>query len=1657
MIKLRRPVPLRGAVIAVCASLLALALPALGATAEPVPPAIGEIVGTFGIGTYDPSGTPSRVLCTGTRSLTGVRAFRVDNDVPEPITGVQGICSDVFADTGVVTLTDPQSSALIGVAQDDIAESECAPGAVVTGFRGRAGFAELQSLQMLCGYLNADGSLTPAPPAAPAFGSEEPLPVEITCDPGESALGYNGNTANSSAPNGGEITFFALECASLSFAGQPPVDPALNTTWPTATLISDSTPASNLISTPGQARWYKFAVQPDSTVQVDLTGLDANYDLTVFKDIEQSFRFLTSTEDLALLGAEFAADAYSPSAFSPSAFSPSAFSPSAFSPSAFSPSAFSPSAFSPSAFSPSAFSPSAFSPSAFSPSAFSPSAFSPAVSLPSAFSSTSDAPRGLTEEQYADAFASAQTRSLLAVSAREGTATESVRTATWANTGFFYVRVIGRNGATSTTPFQVSLTTTGGSCGVPLDTFPGSPSLIGEPGAARTVLLTDSARLPGVNLAQLQSFADRPEINGVVVDAADVPLVRDLNGQADDLVGCGYAKNLVAQSLRDIVNSYRDGEGTLQYVVLVGGDDVIPYFRYADSSGLGPESDYVPPVLDTSASQTSLRSNLVLGQDAYGSVLDVSLKGTLFPLPELAVGRLIETPTEIAGTIDRYVALTGGTLPTPSSSLVTGYDFLTDAADAFAAGMQAGIAGGDNDTLITDQGVPPTVTTVGGVPDRQHSWTADDLRAQLLGTQRHDVTFLAGHFSANSTLAADYDTTLLTTDLAASGTDFENTLVLSPGCHSGYTILDRDVVPGVTLPLDWTQAFVQQGATLVAGTGYQYGDTDFLEYSERLYNGMLTQLRYGEGAVPLGVALTRAKQDYLASTVTLTGIHQKAVLQAALYGLPMLGLDLPTGRLTPPGGTNVATTPVDDGPGSVLGLTTATVSGASNPGLTTSPRTDVDGNPSGVFTYATGPDGVVTNPGQPVLPLDAIDVTSPGEALRGIGFRTGTYADTPGITPLTGAPATEINAVHTPFVSSVFFPPRLASANYFDAVGSQGTDGRTRVNVTASQYRTDGPATNILRQYSAVGLQLYYSANVDFYGGNIPALAGPPTLSGTQSTVDPNGITISTRAVGDPSAGIQQVWVTYTAQTGPWDGSWASLDLQQDPADTTLWTATLPLPTGQSAADVRFLVQAVNGVGLVGADDNQGGYYVPGTAPGLTPPGPRTPTALALDAPTVGDYRDSISVSATLSGPAVLGGRVVTFAAGSASVLATTNAAGQASATLPLIDRPGGYEVTASYDGDDGTEPSGVSAPVTIRKLGTGLQLSPATVTVEPGSDSGLVATLSAAGLPLRQKTVYLVVRDGSGAVADAVVGASDLQGEVELGAVSLPPGSYAVTASFGAAAVDLGETTLDATDPDYLTSSATATLVVSGGGGSPPVAVADSHQTASGSVLSVPAPGVLANDTDADGDQLTATLAAPPTAGTVVLNPNGSFTYTPGANFVGTATFTYTASDGSAVSQPATVAITVTEPVPPGCTIIGTPGNDTLRGGNDNDVICGLGGNDVLLGSNGNDTLIGGSGNDRLDGSNGNDRLEGGSGHDTLIGSNGNDVLGGGAGNDILQGGNNNDRITGGPGNDQLFGENNNDTLDSVDGVNGNDTINGGLNTDTCRRDPGDPMTGCP
>jgi arylsulfatase A-like enzyme len=96
-------------------------------------------------------------------------------------------------------------------------------------------------------------------------------------------------------------------------------------------------------------------------------------------------------------------------------------------------------------------------------------------------------------------------------------------------------------------------------------------------------------------------------------------------------------------------------------------------------------------------------------------------------------------------------------------------------------------------------------------------------------------------------------------------------------------------------------------------------------------------------------------------------------------------------------------------------------------------------------------------------------------------------------------------------------------------------------------------------------------------------------------------------------------------------------------------------------------------------------------------------------------------------------------------------------------------------------------------------------------------------------------------------------------------------------------------------------------GGNTAPVTTNNVYGVMENGTLNVSAPGVLGNDGDADGDTIYAQWVSDPANGSLTLNTNGSFIYTPDTDFSGADSFTYSAHDGSVAGNVATVSITVT------------------------------------------------------------------------------------------------------------------------------------------------------
>ncbi|HRW07060.1 MAG TPA: hypothetical protein P5121_18280, partial [Caldilineaceae bacterium] len=685
-----------------------------------------------------------------------------------------------------------------------------------------------------------------------------------------------------------------------------------------------------------------------------------------------------------------------------------------------------------------------------------------------------------------------------------------------------------------------------------------------------------------------------------------------------------------------------------------------------------------------------------------------------------------------------------------------------------------------------------------------------------------------------------------------------------------------------------------------------------------------------------------------------------------------------------------------------------------------------------------------------------------------------TYVDELDVQPHTSVPATELAGSHPVFYSANFFPRQPWQLNYYDFLADP-LDGTIRLMVTPTQFQSavSTPNRGTLRRFTNMQFRIFYSPDT-----STAALAAPPTIAHVATTVDGSGVHFTVEVNrSNELADVQEVWVTYSTVNGT---TWQSFGLTSNSSNPILWEGTLP---GATVSNARFMVQAASATGLVTLDTNQGAYYTPGIDPGApTPPstGGQSPaqasTLSFTNVPAVGTFTDIVELTVRLAdnNNAALIGQPVSVNLGTQTVLTKTNSSGEAKVPVLLSDRPGDYLLQAAFAGSASYRASTAAQPFTINKQATALTIMPVTLTASIEASATMTATLRDADTRgLRERTVLFVIRDDSNAIVYSKTSITDFQGRAAL-TVHLPhEGNYSVTAYFGGGS-PIPELTLS--DAYYEPSSVVGTIVVTA-----PIAPdtqitgqPDNPSSSSSATFTFigNSSGALAFQCQLDGAAFM-TCTSPQSYDNLA---DGSHTFAvravDGANNVDPTPAAYTwtvqAAPGELIGSCGGYAVYRTPQgqfIAPNWNndiLVGTSGDDNLKGTSGSQLILGLGGNDtlkggskddILCGGEGNDDLDGGSGADQLYGGNGNDKLSGGSSDDQLDGGAGSDQLDGGAGDDVVRGGADNDQLSGGSGHDQLDGGTGNDQLD---GGAGNDQLNGGAGDDELKAGAGnDILTG--
>jgi len=858
-------------------------------------------------------------------------------------------------------------------------------------------------------------------------------------------------------------------------------------------------------------------------------------------------------------------------------------------------------------------------------------------------------------------------------SATRGTADESIQTPPL-DAGTYYVQVSGYNGADGAQPYILRgtlLPTGANSCpgGIsypnPMPAPAAAPS--SYPANVNTLFLVDTQRLAAAygTAAEGQVLS---ALNTVAADNADgvvgavVPVDSDqatqnaFNTFNQDPCNVASANGVVA-AVSSLVDSIRATHPTVRNLVIVGADDQIPFARIADGTTQSNERDYGTSTFagENNVEADALSEGYYFSDDPYAASTPLNVGTTTLYLPQLAVGRLVETPTEIVSALNRFVSSHG--VLDASAALSTGYSFLSSGAQLVATNL-AKVSGRSVATLINE------------------TWTHQQLDQALTASPTPGLDSVNAHFDYSRALPAAGNTDGNQTDLfttqdirSAPTNAYAGRLLFSMGCHSGLDVNDFEVAAsGVTTPVDdWAKTFADSGALWVGNTGFGYGDTATVAYSAKLMAGFADHL---DGSESVGTALSDAKQAYAAGGAVLSPYDMKALMESTLYGLPMYRLNSTPPSPTPP------PTPPALGTDPVTGLTSASLSvdltQGSGPGQLSEETDSLGHHYFQVNGDNANDPGLQATENRPFEPEVSLNVGEPasgnpdtlGVVAHGALVTSLTSNDVTGFTPALSEPGVDTSAGtfvqplgDSPFPSQL---QRVASSEQLDLGTGVEAQGQ-QVDFVAGQFlpNPNQPGQGTQRLFGSAQLEVLYTQPSDQNDT-------PPTIQSTQG-YEIGGVTDFVVNVLPSASPVKRVLVLYTDAANP--GTWTPEDLVTQ--NGTTWTGAGP---GTASGTVDYLVQAVDGDGNVGVSTNKGAYF-----PAVSPPASSPAITITVSGATLVDGYYNGAVSATVTGPAgltySLDGSASTPVTGPIGVagdgthlLTATDAAGDAANQVVRID-----------------------------------------------------------------------------------------------------------------------------------------------------------------------------------------------------------------------------------------------------------------------------------------------------------------------------------------------------------------------------------------------------
>ena len=399
-----------------------------------------------------------------------------------------------------------------------------------------------------------------------------------------------------------------------------------------------------------------------------------------------------------------------------------------------------------------------------------------------------------------------------------------------------------------------------------------------------------------------------------------------------------------------------------------------------------------------------------------------------------------------------------------------------------------------------------------------------------------------------------------------AATDYSGTLAYSVGCHSGLSVPDN--ILSATLRTDWPQAFVSEKALWVGNTGYGYGDSDLIAYSERLME-LFTRHLGDQPDMPVGLALQRAKTEYLLEKTIggMSNYDEKMMAISTLYGLPMQRITLPpAAAMFGPFLSEAAPRPPSKA--DVSGVATTTL------GLDFAFTTVTTTQGSLLRLVGDPNSGDLVLAGRAVQPRASRVITSPdGKVAHGALLLGGTFGDIPNFDPAVSKIVTE--QIYLPsepgFPTASLFPAVMG--NIVRLLQTSGVVDQ-QLNVVPAQFiatTTATPTIGVERAFRRLDYAIYHAPfeDTDFI---------PPSIRVTTAFTGLGQIAFGVKAddtrAADPltPGEVTRVVVLYR-RLG--ESRWTLLELSYN-VNNEVWLGLIP-----ANGVVEYFAQAVDASGNV--------------------------------------------------------------------------------------------------------------------------------------------------------------------------------------------------------------------------------------------------------------------------------------------------------------------------------------------------------------------------------------------------------------------------------------------------------------------------------------------